>query len=266
MLKNIENWHQYLLYKFRMSNSDPLIFHCKNKVVAEVPRRLLHTFKEIFFEECYTKCLPKYLFQDSLTIIDIGANAGYFALYMLSRYPGSHIIAFEPIPKNFELLAQNRKHNPMQNLTVVNKAVYGKPGRITLSYDAEDSFTTTGSIFLSEVGHDKIEVETITLPGVFQAYALDRIDLLKMDCEGAEYHILYNCPREYLDCVSSIAMEVHKGQREGENKSELCEYLRSVGYKLRTDRGDMVWGWRDRKCGVQRVRSDDGVRAGQGKL
>lgn len=249
LLKNIDNWQEYLLYKFRIRRSDPLIFYCKNGIVAEVPIRLLHTFKEIFLEECYTKYLPQRRLQNNLTVVDIGANAGYFSLFMLSRYPGSQIIAFEPIANNFELLKRNRNINSLHNFIIVNKAVYGKAERVTLRYKSTDSFTTTGSIFGNELGHAEIEVDAITLPQMFETYALESVDLLKLDCEGAEYHILYNCPARYFKSINCIVMECHRGERDDENKAALCEYLKALAYNLRADRGDMVWAWRG---GIQR--------------
>lgn len=245
LIKNIDNWQEYLFYKFRITREDPLIFHCKNNVVVEVPIRLLHTFKEIFFEECYTKCLPKDRLKNDMTVIDVGANAGYFSLYMLSQYPGSQVIAFEPIPKNFELLMQNRRRNSMRNLTAVNKAVYSTIQKITLRYDARDSFTTTGSIFGRELGEDEIEVYTTTLPEIFETYALERVDLLKLDCEGAEYHILYNCPENCFKSITCIAMECHTGKNEDESRPAVCNFLRSLAYRTRIDKGGMVWAWRE---------------------
>lgn len=246
LLRNINNWQDYFLYKLGIIRDDPLVFHSKSNVIATVPVRLLHTFKEIFFEECYTKYIPKGFLIDGITVVDIGANAGYFSLYMLSRCPHSRILAFEPIPKNFELLARNRERNSVHNFTIANKAVYGKRGKITLRYDAADSYTTAGSVYDNELGQDEIEVCAITLDEIFESYSLKEIDLLKLDCEGAEYHILYNCPGEYMKSIKCIALESHEGGRENENKASMVGFLGLLGYKVRTDKGGMVWAWRDK--------------------
>lgn len=244
LLRNVENWHDYFFYKFGITRNDPLVFYLKNNIVAVVPLRLLHTFKEIFFEECYTRHIPEDCLTDVSTVVDIGANAGYFSLYMVSRYPHSRVLAFEPIPRNFELLAQHRERNAAYNLTIVNKAVYGKPGKIRLMYDAADSYTTAASIFDNALGRDEIEVCAMTLPEIFQAYALKEIGLLKLDCEGAEYDILYKCPGEYLEAVRCIALECHSGGMKRENRASIAWFLESLGYTVRGDEGDMLWAWR----------------------
>lgn len=245
LVKNIENWQEYLWHKFGLSRKDPLLFHCKNNVTIEVPVRLLHTFKEIFFEECYTRDLPKAVLKGRITVVDVGANAGYFSLYILSKLPGSRVIAFEPMENNFALLRRNREMNPTEDLTVVNKAVYGAARKITLRYNAGDSFTTAGSVFENKLGKDEVEVEAITLAEVFEGYGLEKVDLLKLDCEGSEYSILYDSPKELFSRINCITLESHQGEREDENKEAVCECLGLLGYECGQDRGDMVWAWRE---------------------
>jgi tol-pal system protein YbgF len=53
LVKNVENWWEYLLFKFGLRNSDPLRFQARGDIILEVPHGLLHTFKEIFMEQCY---------------------------------------------------------------------------------------------------------------------------------------------------------------------------------------------------------------------
>jgi hypothetical protein len=93
-------------------------------------------------------------------------------------------------------------------------------------------------------GSDKIEVGAISLPDIVAAYGLSKIDLLKMDCEGAEYRILYNCPEATLARIGAIALESHRGPEPGENEAELSEYLRKRGFHAVTDSGDLIWAWR----------------------
>lgn len=67
---------------------------------------------------------------------------------------------------------------------------------------------------------------------------------MKLDCEGAEYEILYACPKEYLHAVKCIALESHNGRRENENRASMASFLGLSGYKVRTDGRGMVWAWR----------------------
>ena len=247
LISNINNWWDYLLFKYHIKRPELLTFKCKNGITAEVPARMLHTFKEIFFDETYTKYLPSKILNNGnpLTIVDIGANTGFFSLFMLSRFPTARVIAFEPIPVNFDLLTRNKKMNAECNLEIHNKAVYGESRKVTLKYDASDSFSTAASVFENKIGSDEIEVDTITLPEVFEKYKLDSIDLLKLDCEGSEYNILYNCPEKTLDDIKAIAMESHPGEAENENKQALIRFLNNKGFEVRTNKGSKIWAWVD---------------------
>ena len=51
----------------------------------------------------------------------------------------------------------------------------------------------------------------MTIPEILDGNGPKRCDLLKMDCEGAEYDILYHCPSEVLTRIDRIALEVHGG-------------------------------------------------------
>jgi hypothetical protein len=74
--------------------------------------------------------------------------------------------------------------------------------------------------------------------------AIEKCDLLKMDCEGAEYDILYNCPPEYLRRIDQIAMEVHSGQQKDQNIEALEAFFRKQGFITRRKPVGMLWAWR----------------------
>ena len=81
MIKNIHNWPEYLYFKHFDKEKNSFLFKCSNGISADVPSRMLHTFKECFFDDGYFKFLPKSILGNELTIVDIGANVGYFSLY-----------------------------------------------------------------------------------------------------------------------------------------------------------------------------------------
>ena len=241
LLKNLSNWWLYLAVKFGLRSDDPLTFHTRSGVVVEVPRRLLQTFKEIFMAECYCQgmSLPA---ADNPVVIDIGANAGYFTLFALSRLPGARTFSSEPIPVNFNHLKRNLDLNPGQSAHCFQMAVAGEPGTLTLSYDPRDKFTTSATIN-PQANTTTISVRCTSLAEIFRDNHLDRCDLLKMDCEGAEYDILYNCPREILARIRNMAMEVHAGTKPEQNIESLEAYLRQNGFATRRRPVGMLWAW-----------------------
>ncbi|MBW2200946.1 MAG: FkbM family methyltransferase [Deltaproteobacteria bacterium] len=213
------------------ARSDPLIFRIRNNIVMEVPIRLLHVFKEIFMEECYTRRLA-FRLPDRPTIIDIGANAGFFSLFAASRFSGATIIAFEPIAVNFKQLQRNRNLNKNACIFCRQMAVYGHSGEVLLTFDPDDSFTTAASVIGKENRQKgTVKVASVTLADIFDEYQLERCDFLKMDCEGSEYDILYNCPDKYLHRVIQMALEVHQGTETNHNIESLAHYLNSHDFR-----------------------------------
>ena len=73
------------------------------------------------------------------TIVDVGANIGYFTLlFARSAGPAGRVFAFEPEPDNFRLLETNVERNGYRNVTAVRQAVSGAPGSAPLGLAPEN--------------------------------------------------------------------------------------------------------------------------------
>jgi FkbM family methyltransferase len=242
---NHSNWLQYFNYKFFTSRKDDFTFINRSGLKIKVPARLMHTYKECFFDQTYTKGLKKNIFNgDALTVIDIGANVGYFSLFMFSKDKKAKVFAYEPMPLNFKLLNAYKTENPNLNFTVVNKAVSKEKTTITLNYDAKDSFSTAASIFDLNAQTDKIEVETTTLEAILNDNHLDKIDFLKLDCEGSEYGILYGASPTTLSKILTLSIETHIGKETNENLNALSNFLIENGFEIKSE-ADIIWAWRN---------------------
>jgi FkbM family methyltransferase len=245
MVRNVANWHEYILHKSGIRKREQFVFRLAHGVEAEVPRAMLFTFKELFFTDDYFRGLPRGRFGDRpLTVIDVGANVGYFSLYVFARFPGSRVIAFEPIESNFRLLEANRERNAKQDWTLVQQAVYSNSGPLVLTMAPEDEFTTDATIFDNARGNQEISVDAVTLEDILKSSVPGVVDYLKLDCEGAEYDVLYGCPPELFERIGTIVVETHPGRAENQNKAALKRYLTSVGYTTKTDNSPFIWAWR----------------------
>ncbi|NQT10892.1 MAG: FkbM family methyltransferase [Desulfobacteraceae bacterium] len=244
LFRNITNWWLHFGVKFGLTKDDPLIFKAPNNITIEVPRRLLPEFKEIFMEECYTSGL-KLRIPERPTVIDIGANAGFFSAFAASQFPGAKVFSYEPIDVNFRQLLRNKAINEDADILCFPKAVCGDSGEVELSFDSNDSFTTSASVFeKSDIKNETVKVPCVSLPEIFDEHHIERCDLLKIDCEGSEYGILYKCPIKYLHRVVQMAMEVHKGTEPDQNIEFLENYLNSHDFKTRRYSNHMLAAWR----------------------
>ncbi|MCH8902450.1 MAG: FkbM family methyltransferase [Bacteroidetes bacterium] len=153
MIRNISNWQAYLKYKYGGRKAKDFLFKCRNGFEIRVPERLLHTFKECFFGEDYLKGFSAgFRKSDVNVVIDVGANVGYFSLFILSKFPDAQVYAYEPLPKNFNLLKTYKESLSLSNLNIQNSAVNHSAKDIVLHYDASDSYSTGASIFENETG------------------------------------------------------------------------------------------------------------------
>ncbi len=147
------------------------------------------------------------------------------------------------MPGNFKLLNKYKNENPSLDFNIFNKAVSNTNETIVLAYNADDSFTTSATIFNNSGQSDTAEVSAITLASIIEENKLDKIDLLKLDCEGSEYKILYQCPSNQFKRISAICLETHKGENENENTRSLAQFLQERGFCTKVE-GDIIWGWR----------------------
>lgn len=205
---------------------------------------MMHTYKEIFFDETYLSGFPaSALEQEIHSVIDIGANVGYFSLFMAGRYPQATILACEPMPNNLNLLSSYQQILPSNSFHIVPKAISGQNGTIELFFDQTDDFTTSASVGNIWGEEDKQSVESITLTTLLKEQGISQVDFLKLDCEGAEYEILFNAPIEILQSIRLISMEYHDDPAGKSTPEELVDLLGKAGFTLNR-KGTKVWGWR----------------------
>lgn len=155
------------------------------------------------------------------TIVDIGAHVGSFTVLCHQYWPSAKIVAVEPHPDSFELLQRNSEHIPADQLLPINAAVTKQSGKKLLSSPVSHSRV---SEYVPDVWDDLaprhrdfgIEVPGVTTEDLWQRiveFGITEIDLLKLDCEGAEYLILPELSRlAVLQYVGWIRGEWHSGK------------------------------------------------------
>jgi FkbM family methyltransferase len=118
------------------------------------------------------------------TVVDVGANIGYYTL-QFARLVGEtgRVFAFEPDPRNFALLEENVWQNGYRNVTLVRAAVASRPGAARLHLNPANR--GDHRIYASDPGRESIDVETVALDDYF-ADRGGSLDLVKIDVQGAE--------------------------------------------------------------------------------
>jgi FkbM family methyltransferase len=178
-----------------------------------------HTaFVEVMLDDCYG--LGKITDRANITtILDIGANVGLFSLAARAFFPKSKIHAYEP---NTALTRQLCNHAQQASFRFFMEAVGYEDSMVSLRVDPVQSVLTS-------TRHDPDG----SIPQVAFGRAVGRIggqvDLVKLDCEGAEWEIFED--HESWSRVRFVTMEYHL--RQGEAHEKIIDVLRAMRFKIR---------------------------------
>ena len=99
---------------------------------------------------------------------------------------------------------------------------------------------TTGHSFHYRCNRNPVVVDTTSLEDFVDRAGIKKIDFLKMDCEGAEYDILMNCPQRILSMIQRIGMEYHFCE-DKKDPQVLVDILEDNGFKV-TMSSPKEWG------------------------
>jgi FkbM family methyltransferase len=139
-------------------------------------------------------------------IVDIGAHIGMASILFALKYPTARIIAVEPEASNFAALIRNTA--PYKAITPIRVALWREDGEVTLGPSAAHP---KGAFQIVENGRQR--VRAITMDTLMREAAIDSIDLLKVDIEGAEIDVFEFCP--WIRNVQVVAIELHDRIRPG---------------------------------------------------
>ena len=165
------------------------------------------------------------------TVVDIGANIGSFAVPVAYREPSVRMVVVEPLEANVSLLKKNIEANKLANVSVVRAAISNSTEKLTI-YHGKGTWHASGSLYQIDATNSglKEDVPSKTLEQLFEEQNIEHCDFLKMDCEGAEYKILFNLPETMWNKIDKIALEFHNFEA-GKNQFDIVKLLASKGYR-----------------------------------
>lgn len=162
----------------------------------------LWTIAETYLRHDYTRYLEGV--KENWTIIDIGAAIGDFTILASQMCPFGKVFAIEPFPPSFKILQKNIFLNCLKNVTISNIAVASKNGKLSININPKNYGNNSTTENTS-----KNTVESTTLNQYFTKNKIRNCNLLKCDCEGAEYDIFLNLDKATFSKIQRIVMEYH---------------------------------------------------------
>jgi FkbM family methyltransferase len=153
----------------------------------------------------------EYQFLESLkdvhTIADLGANIGGAAAFFLNLFPQAQVVAMEPAPENFQVLELNLAPYGQQTKPV-QAAVWPTSTDLQLVRGHfRDKLDWSNQVKPAEDKTADI-IRGITVPELLAEAQQDKIDLLKIDIEGAEKE-LFTGDTSWLSQVRNLCIEIH---------------------------------------------------------
>jgi len=190
-------------------------------------------FREIFLDRDYM-VVDDIVEEASSCILDIGAHIGLFSMYVRGVNENVKVFAYEPEPKNFETLKRHLKENHVGNVFAKNVAVTAKDGGAVL-YLSEDSHNHSIWNFFKK-SLKEIKISSVSMGRIFDGdlrkHGIDFCDLVKMDCEGAEFEILGSMSEGLFKKIGAFYIEYHECL-EGKTHQELVRILQRNGFKTK---------------------------------
>jgi FkbM family methyltransferase len=224
LFRKYRNW--WYLFDQLSHNRKPQCITLRNGLIFDGPEdsSLVEIAHEIFLSHDYSP--SGFAIGSEDYIVDIGANVGMYSIFAAIK-TNKVVYAYEPFPKNMEYFKRNIRQNRIKNITPNPCAISNIRGRSKL-YLTEGS---AGNQLFEQNLKGKIigniEIQTITLGDIFIENNIATIDLLKLDCEGAEGLIIPSTHEEYFHRIKRIVLEFHdhlSPLRHGELLSALEKY------------------------------------------
>jgi FkbM family methyltransferase len=155
-------------------------------------------------------------------IIDGGANIGVSVIYFKRQFPRSRVLAFEPDPETFKVLARNCQQFGLEDVELYCEALWSRAGELRFKQEEE----VTGRVNLNGDGHG------VRVSGRRLRDLLDRdVDMLKLDIEGSETEVLRDCAAE-LNRVKNMVVEYHSYQNQPQSLDEITGILKASGFRV----------------------------------
>ena len=232
MICHFRHWPGLFSFMLRRSASRKKLIQLRRPLVRLLVRSAMDVWsvKETFLDAFYTKYgMP---IQDGWTVIDIGAGIGDFSIYAAYGNPNSTIYAYEPFIDSYELLNENLRLNNIENVNPFQIAIWSTDGELLLDDSNGEplQITSRKTDVDGEQGQKKM-VQAMSLLSIFEEREVEKVDLIKLDCEGAEYDVLMKAPSAVFDKIDRIIMEYHDLDSD-HNYQRLLPFLEDQGYHV----------------------------------
>lgn len=167
--------------------------------------------------------------KQGMVVVDVGANLGDFTLVAAKATgPEGKVVAIEPDPQNIGWLTKSVERNGFKNVEIRQEALSASEALAPLFLSDVSGWHTlnVGQVPMS-AERPPITVQTRPLDTLM----LDRLDVVKIDVEGAEYDVLCGAKQHLQRFHPLLFVDLHASM--GANVDGVLQNLHGLGYRLR---------------------------------
>jgi FkbM family methyltransferase len=197
-----------------------------------------HVQSRIYFFGAYEPnevFLLNSLIDEDSVVLDVGANIGFYSLFLSNKIKTGRIHAFEPVPANLAILRPHIEENHRQNIIHLHPVgLYSEETTLTFSLppgmdNNRGSFTAGATAGLAAV-----QCQVTTLDRFVETQNLAKINFIKMDIEGAELSALKGGERTLARFQPNLLLEINAPacSRFGYTPSDIEKILKAHGYRF----------------------------------
>jgi FkbM family methyltransferase len=141
------------------------------------------------FEDHILFVFQKLLSVDSI-VLDIGANIGWYSLIAAQKIKAeNHIYAFEPASNAYQKLLKHISLNEASQISAHNCCIADYEGEILLNICEDDAYNSVGNSPILNI-QEQVNSPVINIDAFIEKYRIPKVDIIKIDTEGAEMLVL----------------------------------------------------------------------------
>ena len=194
------------------------------------------TLDQIYIEHVYDP--PGFELRDADVVFDVGGYIGDYAVYAARRTPKGHVYSFEPVLETFQLLKKNKELNSLSNLSCFQYGLSDSNRSVVFHTGTHVAQPGASEYALDKMGYNTsgYKKESVVLrrfDEVARELGIQQIDVLKIDCEGEEFALLYGLDKSLLQTCRICMIEYHDIHRDARyTGAALGAYLAECGFTV----------------------------------
>jgi FkbM family methyltransferase len=171
------------------------------------------------------------LCKEHFNVMDIGANIGFTVLKLATRASRGKVIGFEPDPVNFSFSSRNLALNGFDNAKVLNIGLGASEGEVRMEVTSAGNRGGNRISATAAGTGDKVKIRR--LDSLFPELNIASLDLVKIDVEGYELHVLNGGEQTIRKHKPVLFVEVDDNhlRAHGHSAAELIAFIRQLGYR-----------------------------------